>query len=480
MLHVFLNMPSGARHELTGTPSTSEVLAPIESLTSITGTTTRSDLASPSRSGSRPGSYRFEPIQAEVEFYLHAEDGEQMERVYRDFRKNWSLYGKGAPVVMEIYSDKAGGPYYYEMWLDTSLPGIPVDASTRTSMPTVVPVLIPSGLAHSWIYGDENFPDAIETDRGVVDNRLGSVPVYPVFRSTSGPINGLVTGPSGATGRLQADEGVEEISLDPMIGRAGVVSEAIPPGEIGNYIYDQSLTMAYKVQVDDPWSADPDVDGIPVQAPVTHPVEPGSGGDGITPHIGVNGNWFLGSVDTGVSAAGPKGEKGDPGAEASWDGDILTVNGARSQPLTGPQGPKGDPGAVASWDGDVLTVNGESSPPLTGPQGPKGADGQVTFESLTPAQVEQITGPQGPRGERGPRGEQGSQGPRGPQGERGLKGDKGDPGVQTIEGVDGLQEELRRIDSIEEHLSLAPKIEVWTGIPSNQTPGVLYLVFEEE
>ena len=45
-----------------------------------------------------------------------------------------------------------------------------------------------------------------------------------------------------------------------------------------------------------------------------------SGADGITPHIGDNGNWYLGDEDTGVAAKGVKGD-------------------------TGPQGPKGDTGA---------------------------------------------------------------------------------------------------------------------------------------
>lgn len=35
------------------------------------------------------------------------------------------------------------------------------------------------------------------------------------------------------------------------------------------------------------------------------------GADGITPHIGDNGNWFLGTTDTGKPS---RGEKGDPGA----------------------------------------------------------------------------------------------------------------------------------------------------------------------
>lgn len=37
-----------------------------------------------------------------------------------------------------------------------------------------------------------------------------------------------------------------------------------------------------------------------------------AGADGITPHIGTNGNWFLGDTDTGVKAQGPKG---DPGSD---------------------------------------------------------------------------------------------------------------------------------------------------------------------
>lgn len=37
-----------------------------------------------------------------------------------------------------------------------------------------------------------------------------------------------------------------------------------------------------------------------------------AGKDGVTPHIGENGNWWVGDTDTGVSA---KGQKGDPGPQ---------------------------------------------------------------------------------------------------------------------------------------------------------------------
>lgn len=60
-----------------------------------------------------------------------------------------------------------------------------------------------------------------------------------------------------------------------------------------------------------------------------------SGVDGVTPHIGDNGNWYLGDEDTGVAA---KGVKGDTGPQGPKGGD-----GAKGD--TGPQGPKGDDGA---------------------------------------------------------------------------------------------------------------------------------------
>lgn len=39
------------------------------------------------------------------------------------------------------------------------------------------------------------------------------------------------------------------------------------------------------------------------------------GDDGLTPSIGQNGNWFLGTTDTGVPATGPKGDQGNQGAQ---------------------------------------------------------------------------------------------------------------------------------------------------------------------
>jgi len=61
----------------------------------------------------------------------------------------------------------------------------------------------------------------------------------------------------------------------------------------------------------------------------------GTGTNGITPHIGDNGNWWLGDTDTGISAQGTPGQSGADGAQ-----------GAQGQAgPQGPQGPAGQPGA---------------------------------------------------------------------------------------------------------------------------------------
>lgn len=64
--------------------------------------------------------------------------------------------------------------------------------------------------------------------------------------------------------------------------------------------------------------------------------EPGD--NGITPHIGDNGNWYLGAEDTGKPSRGATGAKGDTGAAGP----------------AGPQGPAGAPGK----DGDGMDVTG--------------------------------------------------------------------------------------------------------------------------
>ncbi len=68
--------------------------------------------------------------------------------------------------------------------------------------------------------------------------------------------------------------------------------------------------------------------------------KPGAAGaNGVTPHIGDNGNWYIGSTDTGNPSRGATGAKGDVGATGP----------------AGPQGPAGAPGSDATVTAASIT-----------------------------------------------------------------------------------------------------------------------------
>ena len=95
------------------------------------------------------------------------------------------------------------------------------------------------------------------------------------------------------------------------------------------------------------------------------------GKDGNTPFIGENGNWWIGTTDTGVKAAGVNGEKGDKGdkgdkGEAGQDGSspgwfygVGVVQSVDLQNDTAPlyfQG-KMSSGGLVSCDGDTVRLS---------------------------------------------------------------------------------------------------------------------------
>lgn len=196
------------------------------------------------------------------------------------------------------------------------------------------------------------------------------------------------------------------------------------------------------------------------------------GTNGITPHIGENGNWYLGNTDTGKPSRGEqgvKGDKGDKGADgapgAKGDKGDKGDTGA-----TGPQGPKGDTGAT----GATGATGPQGIQGVQGPQGDKGDPGKdghspvvtatksgktttISVDGTAIATVED--GTDGAPGVAGTPGKDGVDGitphiggngnwylgdtdtGKPSRGEQGLKGDTGDTGPQGIQGVQGPQGE---------------------------------------
>lgn len=171
-----------------------------------------------------------------------------------------------------------------------------------------------------------------------------------------------------------------------------------------------------------------------------NPPEAVSGKDGITPHIGENGNWFLGEEDTGLPSRGEDGEDGfspevilereesDDGSNGVWikvtkaNGMVATV--WVSDGKDGAKGDKGDKG-----DSGAQGAPGEKGDP--GEQGIQGVPGEKGEKG--------DTGPVGPQGPKGDKGDTGAAGPTGPQGEKGEKGDTGATGPQGEKGATGDQ-----------------------------------------
>lgn len=169
--------------------------------------------------------------------------------------------------------------------------------------------------------------------------------------------------------------------------------------------------------------------------------DPGAKGDpgknGITPTIGANGNWYLGTTDTNKPSRGAKGDKGDPGPKGNPGaaGHSPVVTAAKSGSVT-----------TVKVDGEAIATindgtNGKDGAP--GAKGDKGDKGDpFTYADFTPEQLASLKGPKGEKGDTGAQGVQGATGPRGATGEQGpqgIKGDKGDPGTPGKDGAPGAK-----------------------------------------
>ena len=187
--------------------------------------------------------------------------------------------------------------------------------------------------------------------------------------------------------------------------------------------------------------------------------------DGITPHIGANGNWFLGSQDTGAGAPGTPGQPGitphiDSATKHWMTGDTDTGISAEGTP--GPHGANGADGVsptvsvaintgteyrltITDKNGSITTPNlkgqngaGSGSVSVTVGETTTGAPGSnatVTNSGTASAPVLNFTIPRGDKGETGPKGEPGIQGPKGDPGPAGANGRDGTDGVSPTVAV---------------------------------------------
>ena len=146
---------------------------------------------------------------------------------------------------------------------------------------------------------------------------------------------------------------------------------------------ETGTTPQLKIGEDNLWQVSYDNGATWVSLGVKATGEAGKDGeDGLTPHIGENGNWWVGDTDTGVSAKGDRGDTGAKGADGvsptatvtqTDDGAEVTVTDASGTTTAtirnGTNGKDGAPGKDAVVDA-TLTQDGQA------------ADAKVTGEKI--------------------------------------------------------------------------------------------------
>lgn len=140
-----------------------------------------------------------------------------------------------------------------------------------------------------------------------------------------------------------------------------------------------------------------------------------SGTDGITPHIGDNGNWFIGETDTNKPSQGTNGVNGNDGVGVTKS----EVNTSGELVITYSNGDSTNLGKIVGKDG-LDGTNGQNG--LSAYEIAKNG-GFIGSEDEWLASL---------KGEKGEQGEQGIQGIQGVQGEKGERGEKGQNGADGI------------------------------------------------
>ena len=108
---------------------------------------------------------------------------------------------------------------------------------------------------------------------------------------------------------------------------------------------------------------------------------------GLSPYVGTNGNWWVGTTDTGVAAKGRDGRDGRDGTDGRtpvirdghwWIGD--TDTGIAAQGVRGEKGEKGDPGEKGKDGRD----GADGKDGRDGTNGTNGRDGQNGRDGASP------------------------------------------------------------------------------------------------
>ena len=129
---------------------------------------------------------------------------------------------------------------------------------------------------------------------------------------------------------------------------SGDGAPALNLGKVGDYYLDVTNTNLYGAKTAEGWGTPISLKGLPGNDGTNGT----NGTNGVTPHIGNNGNWFIGTRDTGIKAAGTNGTNGTNGVTPHIGGNGNWFIGTRDTGIkaAGTNGTNGLPGK----DGSVI------------------------------------------------------------------------------------------------------------------------------
>lgn len=221
----------------------------------------------------------------------------------------------------------------------------------------------------------------------------------------------LPAGPKGETG------GVNQIVKAEL--SIGSITTA-PAGESASASLTKTSESSYALNLSIPTGPKGEAGATGQPGPTGQPGKDGK--DGVTPHVDDStGNWFVGSVNTGIHAQGPRGDAGAPGATGKTGVDGVTPH---IDKLTG------------NWF--LGTTNtGVHAQGDTGAPGPAGKDGKDGAAGQSAYQLWLASGNSGSMNDflnalKGPKGDTGA---TGAPGQAGVSGKDGAPGKDGKDGV---------------------------------------------
>ena len=194
--------------------------------------------------------------------------------------------------------------------------------------------------------------DYTDADKAKVDN-LKSV-------ATSGSYNDLTDKPTIPD--------VSDLATKAEVSAKAYSADVYTKSEVDGKVADAGKVKSVSVNGQTP--AQPDANGN-VNL-VIH-----DGEDGITPHIGQDGYWYIGTTNTGVKAQGQKGDSGvssadevvvvndlDGDPDEMEEGQVAVLSAEMGKELAEMIGEMGDGGSTVSIEGDTLVITDNTSPVL--------------------------------------------------------------------------------------------------------------------